>query len=85
VQRVPLESRSLASAQYDPALRRLEVQFHNGERYLYFRVPLDCYQALLDSHSKGAFFNRHIRNCFAFRHLTRPLRPIVLAAPGKTK
>jgi KTSC domain len=85
VPRVPLDSSSLAWAQYDPALRRLEVEFRNGERYLYFQVPPHLYQNLLDADSKGAFFNRRIRNCFAFKQLTRPRRPIVLAAPGKTK
>ena len=83
--RVPLASSSLVWAQYDPALRRLELQFRNGERYLYFQVPPCLYHNLLDANSKGAFFNRHIRNCFAFKQLTRPCRPIVLAAPGKTR
>lgn len=82
---VRLESTSLASARYDPALHRLEVEFRNGERYLYFQVPLRRYQELLDSDSKGAFFNRYIRNCFAFKHLTRRRRPIMLATPHKTK
>ena len=76
--RLPLESTSLASAQYDPSLHRLEIEFRNGERYLYFQVPPRRYQGLLDANSKGAFFNRHIRNCFAFKQLTRPRRPIVL-------
>jgi len=80
-----LDSTSLAWAQYDPMLRRLEIEFRNGERYLYFQVPPRRYQDLLDSDSKGAFFNHHIRNCFAFKHLTVRCRPIVLAAPGKTK
>jgi hypothetical protein len=85
LQRVPLDSSSLAWVQYDPALRHLEVEFRNGERYLYFQVPPRRYQNLLDADSKGAFFNRHIRNRFAFKQLTRPRRPIVLAAPGNTK
>ena len=85
MQPVRLESTSLASAQYDPALSRLEVEFRNGQRYLFFQVPLHRYQELLESDSKGAFFNRYIRNCFPFQHLTRPRRPLVLATPGKTK
>ena len=66
-------------------LRHLEIEFRNGERYLYFQVPPRRYQDLLDSDSKGASFNHHIRNCFAFKHLTVPCPHIVLAAPGKTK
>ena len=83
MQRLPLESSSLASAAYDSVLHRLEVEFRNGERYLFFRVPLGCYQQFMDSESKGAYFNRYIRNRFAFKHLTRPRRPIVLPLPDQ--
>jgi hypothetical protein len=75
LQRVPLDFSSLAWAQYDPALRRLELEFRNGERYLYFQVPPPHYQNLLDADSKGAFFNRHIRNCFAFKQPDAPAPP----------
>ena len=83
--RVPLESTLLAWVRYDPATGRLEVHFHSGQRYRYFGVPPSCYQQLLQADSKGAFFNRHIRNCFPFQHLSKPSAPIVLAAPHKTK
>jgi hypothetical protein len=78
---------TLAARQYwaTPVLHRLEVEFHNGERYLFFRVPLSRYQQFMDSESKGTYFNRYIRNCFAFKHLTRPRRPIVLPLPSKTR
>lgn len=83
--RVPLESTVLAWVSYEPAADRLEVQLRSGERYRYFGVPPSCYQQLLRADSKGAFFNRYIRNCFPFQHLSKPAAPIVLAAPRKTK
>ena len=83
--RVPLQYTTLASALYDPALRRLDVVFRSGERYLYFQIPPHCYQQLLASESKGAHFNRSIRNRFPFQHLSRPSAPVVLAAQRKTK
>ena len=83
--RVPLESTLLAWASYDPVPARLEIQFRNGERYLYFRVPPACYQQLLQASSKGDYFNRNIRNRFPYQHLSRPLAPLVLASPPKTK
>jgi KTSC domain-containing protein len=83
--RVPLQSTLLASALFDPLLRRLEIEFRNGQRYLYFQVPLLCYQQLLQADSKGSYFNRHIRNRFPFQHLSHPSQPVVLAAPSKTK
>ena len=85
MQRVPLESTTLASVLYHPAFRRLEVEFRSGQRYLYFRIPVDCYRQLIASQSKGAYFNRHIRNCFPFQHLSRPSAPVVLPATEKTK
>jgi hypothetical protein len=60
--RVRLESATLASVLFDPVQCRLEVEFRNGKRYLYFQVPPLSYQALLQADSKGSYFNRHIRN-----------------------
>ena len=83
--RVLLESTLLASALYDPLRRHLEIALRSGERYLYFQVPPHCYQQLLNADSKGAYFNRHIRNHFPFQHLSHPSQPVVLVAPPKTK
>jgi hypothetical protein len=85
MQLVPLESSTLASAGYDPALRRMEIQFHTGERYLYFQVPPQIYQRLMRAESKGAWFNRNIRNRFPYQHLSPSSAPIVLPAITKTK
>jgi hypothetical protein len=82
---VPLDSSLLAWVSYDAARCQLQVQFHGTERYVYFQVPPACYQALLAADSSGAYFNRHIRNCFPYQHLSRSHRPVVLAAPHKTK
>jgi hypothetical protein len=59
--------------------------FRTGERYLYFQVPVARYHDLLQADSKGTFFNRHIRNRFPYQHLSAAPKPVVLAAPGKTK
>ena len=85
MQGVPLESTSLAAIDYDLASRRLEVHFRSGERYLYFQVPPHTYQQLLQAESKGACFNRYVRNRFPYQHLSRSSAPVVLAAPHKTK
>jgi hypothetical protein len=75
---VPLDSTLLASALYDAATRRLHLEFRTGEQYLYFRVPPHCFQQLITAESKGAYFNRYIRNRFPFQHLSRPSAPVVL-------
>jgi hypothetical protein len=80
MQRVPIESRTLAAALYDPDRHQLELVFRSGRRYLYFQVPPHCYRELLAAPSKGGYFNRCIRNRFAFQDLSAPTAPIVLAS-----
>jgi hypothetical protein len=79
-----LESTLLASVSYDSRRHLLDVEFRSGELYRYFQVPSACYQQLLRAESKGTYFNRNIRNCFPFQHLSRSSSPILLTAT-KTK
>jgi hypothetical protein len=59
--RTPVKSSVLAAVDYDPATRRLEVEFHNGRLYRYEDVnPLDV-TALLTADSVGGYFNKRIR------------------------
>jgi hypothetical protein len=85
MERAVLQSTTLAAAVYHAALRRLEIEFRTGTRSLYFRVPPECYREFLDAESKGAYFNRHIRNCFPYQHLSDAPSPVVLPARHKTK
>ena len=77
---VQLQSKTLASALYHPRRRQLKLEFRSGKRYLYFQVPLQCYQELLCADSKGGYFNRNIRNRFHFQDLSTPSAPLVLAS-----
>ena len=79
MQLVRLESTTLASVRYDPDRHQLELEFRSGKRYLYFQVPRRCYEELLQAESKGGYFNRTIRNRFAFQDLSATPAPIVLA------
>ena len=45
----------------------LELRFRSAVTYLYFAVPPDVVQGLLDAASKGAFFNRQIRDRYPFQ------------------
>lgn len=83
--RVSLESSVLDWVRYDAVNRHLLVHFQSGERYLYFQVLPTYYHQLLDADSHGAYFNRHIRNCFSYQHLSGSQSPLVLSAPKKTK
>jgi hypothetical protein len=55
--------------QYRPQERALYVTFVSGIRYRYLEVPLQTYEAMRASFSKGEYFNRHIRDAFGFERL----------------
>ena len=65
--RQSVPSTLLASAEYFPERSLLELEFRDGALYHFFDVPVECFQQLLDAASKGAYFNRHIRNHFRYQ------------------
>jgi hypothetical protein len=67
---IAVESTLLASVSYSSGQRMLQLQFRDGSRYRYFDVPVELYRQLVQSDSKGAYFNRYIRNQFRFQELT---------------
>jgi len=69
--RILLESSTLTSVLYRSSHRELEVEFRSGEIYQYFAVPPQAYNELLKAPSKGAYFNRNIRERFACQQLRR--------------
>jgi hypothetical protein len=71
------QSSSLAQVAYDPRRSILQVEFRDGATYQYADVPVETYHDLLQADSKGAYFNRCVRNIF--RHA------LVRAAPVASK
>jgi hypothetical protein len=69
VNRIPVESTSLSSVNYYPAMQMLEVEFQSGSVYVYFDVPPNEYMALLRADSMGRYFVQHIRNEYRFQRL----------------
>jgi lysyl-tRNA synthetase class 2 len=62
-----LQSAALKSVSYDEAHHALRATFReSGRTYVYEDVPQELYDALLFADSVGSFFNRHIRDRFAF-------------------
>jgi hypothetical protein len=45
------------------------LEFRNGRIYRYFEVPLQQYEELLASDSKGRYFGRNIRDRFPCEQL----------------
>ena len=65
-----VRSSNLKSVGYDPSNSILEVEFHGGRIYHYFKVPLEIYDALMKASSKGTFFDRKIKKRrFAYKQI----------------
>jgi hypothetical protein len=61
-------STAIASADYDPATRRLIIQYRDGmKRYTYFNVPAAVYEGLLTAPSKGRYVDTWIKPFYSFR------------------
>lgn len=62
-----MPSTVIRSFNYDVHKQELLVEFRSGRRYIYEQVSADTYTRLRGAFSKGEFFNKHIRDRFAFR------------------
>jgi hypothetical protein len=65
---IPVQSSLLASIAYS-ANATLELEFRSGALYRYFTVPHAVFLGLIAAESKGAYFNRNIRNRFPYYRL----------------
>lgn len=53
-----MPSTAIRQFDYDPAQRRLDVQFVGGRRYSYYDVPPHVADGMRAAASKGGYFNR---------------------------
>lgn len=72
MERVPVESKTLLSAGYDAAARKLELEFRNGDIYEYDDVPPSVHEWLLRARNKGQYVNRMITPNYTYRRLPEP-------------
>lgn len=49
--------------------RVLELEFESGRVYQYFDVPESIYTEMLNSDSKGRYFNQNIRDKFPYQEI----------------
>jgi lysyl-tRNA synthetase class 2 len=54
---------------YQLGTHQLDIEFVTGRRYRYLEVPARIYAGLCLAFSKGEYFNRVIRDHFAFVRL----------------
>ena len=65
-----MPSAVILSFRYLAPARELEIEFTSGRRYRYLDVPPEIAAAMREAFSKGQYFNRHIRDHFAFVEVT---------------
>jgi hypothetical protein len=61
-----VNSTTLRTVGYDAERQLLQIEFQNRSLYQYFDVPAAVYEALMQAPSKGAYFNRSIRQRFDY-------------------
>lgn len=67
--REPVVSESIAAIGYDDDAEALEVEFVSGAVYRYRGVPQDVFEDLRQAPSKGAHFNQHIKDAYAWEQV----------------
>lgn len=68
VMRTAVDSSLLSSIRYSIDAT-LELEFRSGAIYRYFVVPQTIFEGLIAAESKGAYFNRNVRNRFRYQRL----------------
>jgi len=63
-----LVSSVLVAMRYSPHAT-LDLAFRSGARYRYFTVPRAVADGLRTADSKGAYFNRYIKDRFPYQRL----------------
>ena len=66
--RQPVESRLIRSVGYDlpSSILELELLSQPVRVYRYFDVPYSVFEELMSAESKGAYFNEHVRDMYAY-------------------
>ncbi len=66
---IQVNSSNIEQVAYDPTTATLLVHFHGGGQYSYAGVPQDVFDALLNSESKGKYFNKYIKTSYSHTKL----------------
>jgi len=63
---IAVDSTTLRTVGYDAERQLLQIEFQSRSIYQYFDVPAAVYEELMQAPSKGAYFNRAIRQTFDY-------------------
>jgi len=65
-----VDSSAIRVIDYDRGLRRLQVTFASGDRYVFRGVPGEVHRALCEAEAKGRFFQTRIRDHYPCTRLS---------------
>ncbi len=65
-----MPSSVIASFNYDKKNSKLEIRFVSGLKYSYFDVPVNIYEGMRKSRSKGTYFNQKIKDKYVFERMS---------------
>lgn len=69
MERIYLDSTTVASVTYNPDDKTLEIEFQGGKIYHYRAVPQSVYYSLINAASAGKYFNENIRDVYSFKQI----------------
>jgi len=61
-----VDSSNIEAIGYDSDAQELHVQFLSGITYVYYNVPENVYEEIMDASSKGSYFNRVIKGVYEY-------------------
>jgi hypothetical protein len=61
---ISVNSSVIRAVDYDGDNSILYIKFNSGTTYKYYRVPEAIFRGLLNSQSKGTYFNQRIKDRF---------------------
>ena len=69
MKRQAVQSSNIHSVGYDAGDQLLEIEFHSGGIYEYYRVPPETYRSLLKADSKGKYFHRNVKSTYKYKRI----------------
>ncbi|MCC5661265.1 KTSC domain-containing protein [Nostoc sp. XA010] len=64
-----VNSSDLQSVGYDATTCTLEIKFHSGGIYQYFKVTESIYRGLMSASSHGKYFHAYIKDFYLYKRI----------------
>jgi len=64
---ISVASSAISAVGYEASTKQMVILFTSGESFTFSRVPKKSFSGLLDSESKGKYYESHIRNRYRCR------------------